>query len=173
MMLSENDIKEELSYAYLHALASRAGFGIDRTTKDRDSIDVTLSARGWLAEESRLMSPKLDFQLKATSQIEVRETDFAFRLPLKNYDDLRQVSMVPRLLLVLLLPEDPGEWLQCTEDSLISKRCAHWLSLKGMPATTNETSQTVYLAKANLLTLDSLKELMLRASRQEELRNEL
>lgn len=72
-MLSENDIKEELSYAYVHAVAARASFACERISKDRDSIDVTIRAQGRLHEESIFLSPSIDLQLKATSVGEFRD----------------------------------------------------------------------------------------------------
>jgi hypothetical protein len=43
-----NDRKEQFSFAYLHAVASVAGFGISGLwpAPDRDSIDLTVSGRG-------------------------------------------------------------------------------------------------------------------------------
>lgn len=106
-MLSENDIKEELSYAYVHAVAARASFACERISKDRDSIDVTIRAKGRLHEESIFLSPSIDLQLKATSIGEFQDDHLIHDLPIKNYDDLRQHSAAPRLLIVLALPEDP------------------------------------------------------------------
>lgn len=72
-MLSENDIKEELSHAYVHAVAAHAGFSFERITKDRDSIDATICAKGYLAADSNFASPKLDLQLKASSKLREEE----------------------------------------------------------------------------------------------------
>src|SRR5882672_4172606 len=68
-MLTENDIKEELSYAYVHAVASRAGFGWDRISKDRGSVDVVISADGGFPDDAVVQHAVIQVQLKATSQI--------------------------------------------------------------------------------------------------------
>ena len=52
---------------------------------------------------------------------------------------------------------------------LVLRRCAYWLSLRGGPATTNETEKRVHLPRENLVTQESLKQLLVRVSREEEL----
>ena len=66
-MLTGEQIKAELSYAYLHAVASRAGFECGHGPRnDMDSVDALVQARGQLTADSTLFSPRLEFQLKAT-----------------------------------------------------------------------------------------------------------
>jgi hypothetical protein len=168
-MLSVNDIKEELSYAYLHAVAARAGFGSDRPHNDRDSIDVVISAKGSLASDSRIRSPRIEIQLKATSLTVPNSEKIAYSLPIKNYNDLRGDRALPGILLLFCLPEEDAAWLNVNEDQLVAKRCGYWLNLKGQPASENETTVTVYVPRANVLTVEKLKELMTKASRLEDL----
>lgn len=87
-MLSPNDVKEELSLAYVRAIASRAGFSIEEIRKDRDSVDLKVCARGLLAEDAVLTSPELAVQLKATVLEPLPSDEFSFVLSRKNYDDL-------------------------------------------------------------------------------------
>lgn len=173
-MLSDNDVKEQLSYAYLHAIASRARFGCDRPSADRDSVDATISARGSLAADSLLRSPKLDFQLKATAIPALTSDSFAFELKMKNYEDLRDNSRhVPLLLAVFVMPEEEAHWLTHTEDTLMTRRCMYWCNLKGFAESANVATQTVTVSRRNMLTPDSLRQLLVRVSRQEEIGNAL
>jgi hypothetical protein len=73
----------------------------------------------------------------------------------------------PRLLVVLLLPEDANEWLRHSEEGLLAKRCAYWVSLRDAPESDNEVNQTVYIPKTQVLSPQSLTELMTRFSRRE------
>ena len=41
MPLTENDVKAELSYAYLHAVAARAGFGCEVANRHSDNVGVS------------------------------------------------------------------------------------------------------------------------------------
>jgi hypothetical protein len=58
--------KEELSRAYLHAVAAKCGFALGNWTQDQSCIDVTVGAAGVLGGGS-LADPKLDVQLKCTA----------------------------------------------------------------------------------------------------------
>ena len=172
-MLTENDIKEELSYAYVHAVASRAGFGCDRISKDRGSVDVVISANGGFPEDAVLQHAVMQMQLKATSQAVNGVPQFSFALPMKNYNELRARSLAARLLVVLLMPEDPKHWLTVDKDTLIARRCAYWCNLKGEPEVENEASRSVKVATKNIFSPEELKALMTRISRQEEIGDEL
>lgn len=106
-------------------------------------------------------SPRLDVQLKATSDLTaVRPDAIAWRLKRKNYDDLRRNTVLPRLLVVLVLPPDPPSWFHQTEDELTLRKAAYWLSLLSAPAVKQDTA-TVYVPRAHLLTPDALRQLML------------
>lgn len=168
-MLGPNDVKEQLSVAYLHAVASRAGFSLEEVRKDRDSIDLKVCARGLLADNAVLTSPELAIQLKATTRAALDGDEIAFPLPKKNYNDLVAPSLVPRILVVFVMPEDEADWLTLTPESLTLRRCAYWLSLRGRPPTTNETSQTVHLSRARCLTHETLRELLRKVAREEAL----
>jgi hypothetical protein len=62
--MDENEQKQQLSVAYLHAVASAAGFACQAPGVDDDSVDRTVVARGWVHAKSVLRSPKIDVQLK-------------------------------------------------------------------------------------------------------------
>jgi hypothetical protein len=168
-MLTMQNIEAELSYAYLHAVASRAGLICERTGRGSDDagVDAVLRVRGQLAEDSQLTSFTVDVQLKATViQLVESAGCYAFPLKIKNYDER---TSSPQLLVVLLLPANAEEWLMHSRESLITRRCAYWLSLWGAPASANETSQTVYVPTVNLLSVENLRGLLTRFSRREKI----
>jgi len=47
-----------------------------------------------------------------------------------------------------------------TEEQLLMKKSAYWVYLGGAPQSSKATGQTIYLPKSNLLTVDSLKEIL-------------
>lgn len=174
-MLSEQNVEAELSYAYLHAIATREGFACSYATRHLDDagVDAVIHEDGrLLADDSLLSSFTLHVQLKATRVPPVEQAGrFSHALKLKLYDDLRETRLaVPRLLVVLYLPPDPAEWLTHTADTLIARRCAYWVSLRGAPASANAREQTVYVPRQQALSPDALRELMTRYSRGEEIR---
>jgi hypothetical protein len=170
-MLTLNQIKEELSLSYVHAVSVSSTFQVEAPRIDNDSIDVMIRSKGYLTSESVLSSAELHVQLKATINLNLNaETnEFIFPLVQKNYDELRQPSMVPRILVVLSLPEDQNLWISHGENDLILRSCAYWVSLLGKPASGNETSTTVRIPKANIFSPETIKQLLIKASKQEQL----
>jgi hypothetical protein len=166
-MLTENRIKEELNLAYVLSIAASKKFSTELTRIDSDSIDATIRYNGYLSTDSILHSPEIKLQLKATSNANIDNDEIIFPLPIKNYNDLRLRSTCPRLLVIFCLPENSDEWLNHTNDELIIKKCCHYLNLNGYPESTNTTSVTVRVPLANVLSPETIHDLMLRASTQE------
>lgn len=172
--MTENDVMAELSYAYLHAVAARAGFGckVGSRIDDGASVDAFIRVNEKLAADSVLWNFDFEVQLKATKQnlSEIGGRYSYFFKGIKRYDRLRDPgSPLPKLLVVLLLPNDPAQWLTSDENSLISRKCAYWVSLHGAPASDNDTGTTIAIPRSQLLTVGALRELATRLSRQESL----
>lgn len=167
-MLTTELKKEQLSIVFMHALASKAGFSVGKPPVDNDSVDLVVFADGKIDATSRLSSPRIEVQLKASSTIQENEGKFHFQLDKKNYEDLCGETALPRLLVFLNLPTQEDEWLTVGADELILKKAAYYLSLSGAEAITSN-SKVVHIPKANQLTVDSLINLMLKASRLEAL----
>ena len=168
MPLPENDRKEELSYAYLHTLAARAGFSCDRPGKDRQSMDVIVHSEGPVNNDFVFHQAQLGFQLKATACEPPTTDTITFSLPINNYNDLRRLEVIPRLLVVFLMPLEVDQWRDHQiEQHLSSRRCAYFLNLFGEPAVENLAYRTVYIPRTNVLSVESLTHLMELASRGE------
>ena len=169
-MLTRNQIESEISLAYLHAVAASVGFAVDIPHVDSDSVDAIVVAKGKIDDTSVAISPRIEVQLKATTHATINAIgDISYSLPIKNYDDLRSDTMVPRLLVLLMLPLQQTEWLIHHPDKLILQKCSYFLNLKGMPASLNMSNQTVYIPSANMLTPKALKHLMIKASKWQDL----
>lgn len=173
MAITKQDIESELSYAYLHAVASHAGFvcEVSGRLSDKQGIDARLGVYE-VFPNGILTDFSIQVQLKATVKTPAISTDgISFgKLSIDQYDDLRSTSLESqRILVVLFLPEAPEEWLRCTEQELILKRCAYWVSLRGAPPSTNPVSQTVYLPVGNILSAGALRDIASRVSRGEEI----
>ena len=166
-MLTQQNIEAELSYAYLHAIASKAGFACEYTTRHMDSVAVDAIVREegrFLAADSLLGSFEAHLQLKESAG------RWSFSLPLHQYNRLRAAHIQnPRILVLMQLPPNPEDWLRHSEESLVARQCAYWVSLRGAPPSDNETEQTVYVPRSQLLSPDSLTVLMTRFSRREVL----
>lgn len=159
-----DDQKEQFSYAYVRAVTAVARVGVAEPRPDDDSVDLILSRRDTGAI---IRSPKLDVQVKcadvAASTVKITAMHIHYALKLKNYDDLRPENLlVPRILVVVLVPADLPDWLSQTTNELALKHCGYWLSLRGLPATSNSTGVTVQIPLANVFSVAALDGMMQR-----------
>ena len=147
--------KEMLSIAYVRAVAAQAGYAVSPgPCPDRDSVDLKVHAGG-------AMHPSIDLQLKATTTLPgPQDGRFPFRLKIKNYDDLRDRTLVPRLLVVLSLPGNEDDWLEVTPERLAPRRCAYWMTLRGFAERTNTESVTVHIPETNIFDTRQLSQLI-------------
>lgn len=156
-MITKEHQQELLSLVYVQALATRAGYTTVVPQSDYDSVDMVVRSGDG-------MRYNLDLQLKATTQLgNPLDKGIPYRISKKNYDDLRNETQVPRILVVLDLPDEEN-WVTVTIEELILRRRAYWLSLQNETYTDIEQeSITVYLPVDNILNVDTLKTLMEQA----------
>jgi Domain of unknown function (DUF4365) len=84
-----------------------------------------------------------------------------YSLKRKNYDHLILTDVLaPRILVVVIVPQEIEEWIALSEEQLVLRRCGYWVSLAGQPQSDNETSVTVSVPRASVLTTDALQGLM-------------
>jgi Domain of unknown function (DUF4365) len=164
-----NTQKEDFSLAYIRAISSSVGYSVQTATRrlDDTGIDATITVPGKL-NSKRL--PRFDVQIKSTSQDILKDEFIKYRLNAKNYNELREEEpFVPQRLIVVLIPEDVGEWLSQTEESLCLKRCAYWLSLRGKASLNQQTTITVEIPRQNIFSPNALRTIMERIAAQENL----
>lgn len=150
---------EQFSVAYLRAVAAAAGVALSRADVDDDSIDWGVVAPGGAG--ALPARPRVELQLKCTSQDVMHEHHLAFALKVKNYDDLRLTDLlVPRILVVVVVPGDVADWLVQTEEQLVVRHCAYWVSLRGLPDVDNEHTVTVHVPRQQVLRPASLREML-------------
>ena len=151
--------QEQFSNAYLRAVATVAECTLAKPDVDDDSIDFTVSSKGFTGVYTR---PKLDIQLKCHMRDSHIDTGgFSYPLKKKNYDELRPSNiLVPRFLVVVVVPNDVTTWLHQSDMQTLIKYCSYWESLRGKPPSQNRTSISVYLPQENQLTASSLRDLL-------------
>lgn len=156
-LLASTDQQELLSEVYVSAVATAAGYSIAHPRIDRDGIDLEILAGGG-------MRPRLEIQLKATINLRL-DDDGVCRFPLKvrNYNLLRENTLVPRILVVYSMPRQTEQWATINADGLILRKCAYWVNLLGCPETANTDSVTVDVPECNVFDVACLKAMMQRA----------
>jgi hypothetical protein len=144
--------------AFLLAVAGVAGCAISAPCPDDDSIDWTLSCQ-------LPRRPKIDVQMKTWTGDDGSSDPIRYPLKRKNYDDLILTDVfAPRILVLVTIPQDSGEWMELSVENLILRRWGYWVFLAGQPQSDNETSVTVSVPRANVLTVEALQELMQRVN---------
>jgi hypothetical protein len=165
-----NTQKEEFSYAYINAVASAAGFSFQIASRPLDQVGVDVTITGLVSPGSRRRT-RLDVQVKCTSRDVIDSNNLRYPLDIKNYEELRNdyPDDDPLILVVVLVPDNVDDWLHQSETELCLQHCAYWVSLRGQPATENQTTVTVYLPRQNIFTVNTLKNLMQRIATGESI----
>ncbi len=146
--------QERFGDAFLLATASVAGCACAKPETDNDSIDWTLSCK-------LPRRPKVDVQMKTLGSDAEIPNEIAYSLKKKNYDDLILTDLLaPRILVLVVVPEDVNYWLNASNEQLILLRSAYWLSLAGLPESANSSGVTVHVPRVNLFTVDALRTMM-------------
>ena len=156
--MEENLVKEQFSNAFVKAIASIAKYTTYTPEVDDDSIDIGFASKGG---GGTVHSPRLEAQLKCTSAKILKQDHVHFPLIKKNYDDLRIENVhVPRILIVVAVPENMTESIEQSEESLILKYCGYWVSLRGLSESNNQKSMTIQIPRKNIFSVDALRDIM-------------
>lgn len=112
--------------------------------------------------------PQIDLQLKASSDPRhvLKDRQVAFTLRHRHHEQLIAERSTAKLLVVLVLPSDAGQWVTHTPDSLILRRCAWWKRMTGeapVPLSA-EGHVTVHLPASQHFSPQGLQAIMERIS---------
>lgn len=68
---------------------------------------------------------------------------------------------VPRILVVVVLADDINSWLYQSEEELVMKHCAYWISLRGeQELPTGQKSKSLRLSRDKIFNVEALESLM-------------
>jgi len=157
------DLQAQFSIAYVQAVASVAGFFVQHADRgfDKDGIDLTVLRRG---ELGLITSTRLDVQVKSYTG-DAQGDPWPYDLDVKSYGDLIPTAyQVPRILVVVRVPADVGEWIAHGDEQLVLRRCGYWLSLRGGAPTANASTIRVQIPRAHVLDAPGLSFLMRRVA---------
>lgn len=132
--------QEQLSLAYVTAVAAAAGYSCVSAPRALDNAGVDLV----LFDRTRPDPfPLLHLQVKSR-QIHYPNQNKSISIDLtrRQFEMLRRGSRaIPCLLVLVLLPRDRREWLHVTNEQMIVRYSALWISLQG--ATLDSASSSV------------------------------
>ncbi len=153
--MSPNFIQEQLSWAYVRAVIFRAGYRLYIPEVDDHGIDGTVGSYSGGVN-------RVDFQLKATTQYIIQSGYVIYDLRVQNYNQLIKEDDLPRVLVLFLMPTNPGQWLTQTPEELCLRKCAYWVSLMGMASSGNRSTVRVSVPLSNMFDLNGLADMFSR-----------
>jgi hypothetical protein len=133
--MTENQIKEAISNAFIRLILAHDGFkiyipevdhGVDLTV---GPVDVTtLLNKDVTVDDS---DRRLDIQLKSTTQsgVTFKNKFVEYRLRNKNYLSLKKKvdsSYLKMILIIFVLPDDKDSWMTVVEDSILLRKHCFW-----------------------------------------------
>jgi hypothetical protein len=147
---------------FIYALACAGGFTTARMNLDLDGVDWQIAHPG---PRGTTRSPKIEFQVKSSSEPLIRNDVIHHRLDVAHFNRLAGAGFqVPRYLAVVVVPPIVTDYALCTHEKMQLATAAYWLSLldreelptgDGRPKTT-----VVEVPLRNLLTVDVLGQLL-------------
>lgn len=163
-MLPRNQQMEYLSRMYVQAVVTQAG-GI--CAEPRPDFGIDFGIHGVVHDQNHYSDDGAiaHLQLKSTTEAAYHADKDAYQydLPVKNYHQLRKaVVKVPRFLVLFVMPKEENLWLHQDHESLRLRHCAYYLSLKGMPGTTNQNTVSVMVPRAQVFSIEFLRDLEIR-----------
>lgn len=150
--------------SWVHVCAAGSGIGHggpgndpDETTDIRKA-DVRLTMdgefRGWRDASVRV-------QVKTAADLRDHSDDeWAYDLDVATYNLLRQGNFQTRRILAVIGLSDASETVTVTPRGTLLVGQSAWVSLEGLPVSTNTETQVVYLPKDNVLDEQGLKRML-------------
>ena len=151
---------EQFSRAYVSAVAAAARVNVFNYAVDADSIDIGFAVRSVAGQPQ---SPRLEAQLKCCSlslKQNKSKTARRYSLKAKNHSELVGNHYVPRILIVVLVPPLPTDWLSQSTDELVLRKCGYWTSLRSQPERDNDSSVNIDLPLDQIFTPNALVSLL-------------
>ncbi|WP_063048746.1 DUF4365 domain-containing protein [Nocardia arthritidis] len=152
--------QEQFSIAFVRMVAAAAGCSIKSHETDYDGVDITIVAS---ASYARYYCPEIEMQLKCTTQRRLLRTRYmAWSLERDRFLKLvNPKRFVPALLGVLLIPDDPDELLDLSEDGLRTSSRMYWEHAANLGEIEDDkASKTVHLPRSNLFDVGGLRGIM-------------
>ncbi|WP_258543885.1 DUF4365 domain-containing protein [Streptomyces ipomoeae] len=140
--------KEQISRAYVHAIASQGGYTVGDWNVDKDGVDVTLRDRGLM----------VDIQLKCTESPRTVRGGYSFDLDIETYNKLRSTERsAPGHLVLLVVPPNLELWVTQHQDSVVLACHGYWACLHGREAANSSATTAISLPQEQQLTAKSMR----------------
>jgi hypothetical protein len=174
-MLTTQHIQEDLSRAYIQAVAAKAGVNVTIGAQAHDyGVDGTFhqvvirpqkDSHGALRQRRLNSGFNLEFQCKASKDWEEELGTIVYDLEVKTYNDLifraSNRTATPLVLILMCLPTAEDDWLLLSEDQLLLRKCCYWHRLSGAESD-NLNKKRIRFPKTQALTPEAVNVLLLQ-----------
>jgi len=164
MSLIPQHRQEDLSVAYILAVAAKAGYNGGRISGHDYGIDIEIRAVESFDNVREETGLALHIQAKASNNFSISADNLfvIYNLDVKNYNRLVRMKFTPAILVLYCMPRDQNEWMSVHEEYTTLKHCGYWISLKGLPPSENEYTQNIKIPKQQVFNESSLETIMNR-----------
>lgn len=161
--IPQSSAMELLQIGYLHSVVAAAGCNLGAPFPDR-GIDWTVNHASASHKIDSEVSIKLSLKSTATIAPNPQGAHFSFRLENDHLTKLAESPvMVPRILVVMLVPPTWDDWIQVASSSLTISHCSYWVNLAGQSYTYAPSGKTtIHVPTANVFDAAALCDLMVR-----------
>ncbi len=166
-MMTEEHIKEALSLRYIELVAAFNGYKTSSSHPDYGT-DLEIKEVDFRIENQHKRyletGRELKFQLKATTENSIVFEDEIIKYDLNSstYNDLltRKNTKSPLILILFVLPSDKTNWLNISDNELITRKCAYWFFPdKTELLTANSATKRISINRKNFISNESLNQL--------------
>jgi len=120
--------------AYVRLVAQAAGFVIGNFSQDSGhKVDWTIAGAG---ADYTTRDPRLEVQVKSSDRPRLASGDCSYDVDRSLYDWARKSQnqlFVPRIIVLVRVPDDAANWMAQADDELTARHCAYWVCLRDKP----------------------------------------
>ena len=162
MSLTREHRQEDLSIAYISAVAAKAGYNCGPPGGHDYGIDVEIRTAETNGNRRMGTGFILDIQAKASYNFELSDDGrwVIYDLNVNTYNMLVEKRGIPTILILYCMPPNEDEWVSIYEECTTLKRCGYWVSLKGMESSTNSSTKRIKIPRDQMFTELALKSIM-------------
>jgi hypothetical protein len=164
MSLTREHIQEDLSVAYISAVAAKAGFDCGNPMRHDYGVDIEINPIEIDDFGNRITcGMPLRVQAKASHNFIPHSDGFiAYDLKIRNYNILaRETGRGPPIILILYcMPPTEDEWLDIQDNSTTLKHCGFWISLRGSEKCHNMATKRIKIPLEQVFNETSLRRMM-------------
>ncbi|MFJ5039074.1 DUF4365 domain-containing protein [Streptomyces parvulus] len=149
--------QEQVSLAYVAALATRGGYTLGKWEVDKDGVDLSVKRSDGLTFE---------LQMKCTYSptMVAQGTAYSYDLDIPTYDKLRASTRTSvGFLGLVVVPRDLEEWMVHDERELTMRCSGYWVKLQDAPPVDNTSTKAIHLPMSQRIDLPGFEEMFSHA----------